>query len=180
MTTLADIEALTNAYEESREELKNRVWLLNEDIVRLKKERMPAIREAISETANRKQVLHLAVAESRGLFVKPKTRIIMGIKVGFAKLKGKLSWDSEKSVIERIKARFKDEKARRLYIKTTEKPIKKNLEKLPADELKKLGITVSETGDGVVIQPTSNEIDKLVDALLGNAEEEAGEMGEAA
>ncbi len=171
MATMARIEGLTNQYEEAREELKNQVWLLNEEIKKSKDEKMPGIRAAIEEAARRKQALHMAVAESRGLFNKPKTRIIAGIVVGFKKLVGKLSWDSEEMVLKRIKAMFTDEKERLLYIKTTEKPIKKNLARLPADKLKKLGVTVSETGDGVVIQPTSNEIDKLVDALLGDAEE---------
>lgn len=179
MATLERIEMLTNDYEESREELKNLVWLLNEDITKLRDEQMPAIRAAITATAARKQALHMAVAESRGLFAKPKTLIIKGVRVGFAKMKGKMAWDSAEAVVKRIKTMFADEKERSLYIKTEEKPIRKTLARLPADKLKRLGITISATGDGVVIEPTSNEIDKLVNALLGDAEDN-GELEEAA
>jgi arsenate reductase-like glutaredoxin family protein len=166
MASLALVEDKTQEYAAAREELNSLVWLLNEKIKNLKNAELPAIREAAEKTANTKEALHTALTESQSLFVKPKTLVIMGIRVGFAKLKGGLSWDTPEMVIKRIKSRFPDEKERQLYIKTKETPIKKTLEQLPAADLKKLGITVGNTGEAVVIVPTSGEIDKLVDALL--------------
>ena len=37
-------------------------------------------------------------------------------------------------------------------------------------ELKRIGVTVEETGDQIVIKPTDSEVDKLVNALLADAE----------
>lgn len=180
MANLAEIEQKTTAYADSRENLNSLVWMLNEKIAKLKDTELPEIRAAAEETANRKQELHAALSESKGLFLKPKTLIIMGIKVGFVKAKGTISWDSAEMVVKRIKALFTDSKERDLYIKTTEKPSKKTLQDLSAATLKKLGCTMSATGEEVVIAPTSNEIDKLVDALLNNKIADADELEEAA
>jgi len=180
MASLALVEQKTQEYAASRQNLNDLVYLLNEKIVILKEEHLPGIREAVAETANKKEALSAVLEESKGLFVKPKTMIIMGIKIGFAKGKGKLSWDTPEMVLKRIKALFTEPKEQSLYIKTKETPIKKTLQDLPAGTLKKLGITVSDVGEVVVISPTDNEIDKLVDALLNNATATAEEMEDAA
>lgn len=180
MANLAEIEQKTTAYADSREGLNSLVWILNEEIAKLKDTHLPQIRAAAEHTANLKQELHAALSESKGLFTKPKTLIIMGIKVGFAKAKGTIAWDSAEMVVKRIKAMFTDSKERDLYIKTTEKPSKKTLQDLPVATLKKLGCTLNGSGDEVVITPTSNEIDKLVDALLNNSAADADELEEAA
>ena len=52
-----------------------------------------------------------------------------------------------------------------------ESPDKKMLAELPVNELKKLGCTVADTGDVVVIKPTDSEIEKAVAALLKDAVE---------
>ena len=57
------------------------------------------------------------------------------------------------------------------YIRTTDAPDKKMLAELPVNELKKLGCTVADTGDVVVIKPTDSEIEKAVAALLKDAVE---------
>ena len=66
-----------------------------------------------------------------------------------------------------------DQDALALLIKTTEKPIKDGLSALPADKLKKLGVKVTDDTNKIVIKPVDSEVDKIVDALLGDAEEEA-------
>jgi predicted ATPase len=91
MATLAEIEKKTQDYAAARENLNSLVWLLNEKIKDLKEEHLPAIREAAAETANRKETLNAALSDSKDLFQKPKTLIIMGIKVGFKKMTGALS-----------------------------------------------------------------------------------------
>ena len=42
-------------------------------------------------------------------------------------------------------------------------------------ELKKVGCTVVDAGDAVVIKPTDSEVDKLVDTLLKGATETEAE-----
>ena len=48
----------------------------------------------------------------------------------------------------------------------TEKPNKDALADMPAGDLKKLGIELTETGDAVVIKPVDGEVDKICTALL--------------
>ena len=51
-----------------------------------------------------------------------------------------------------------------------EEPIRKALSELTVTELKRLGVTVEEADDQVVIKPTDSEVDKLVGKLLEDAE----------
>ncbi len=60
-----------------------------------------------------------------------------------------------------------------VLIKLKETPVKDALAQLSAAELKKLGVTVSEAGDQVVVKPVDSEVDKMVDALMKEAGEEA-------
>ena len=55
-------------------------------------------------------------------------------------------------------------------IKTVETPQKKALEKLSAAELKKLGVTVGDDEDVVVVRSMDSEIDKIVKLLLDTEE----------
>uniref|UniRef100_UPI00248EC44C hypothetical protein n=1 Tax=Thalassobaculum salexigens TaxID=455360 RepID=UPI00248EC44C len=59
-------------------------------------------------------------------------------------------------------------------IKVTETPVKSALANLPTADLKRIGVTVTQTGDQVYIAPTDSEIDKLVDALVKEAAEDLG------
>ena len=98
-----------------------------------------------------------------------------GVKVGFEKGKGRIEWDDDDTVVRLIEKHFPEQAD--ILIKTKKKPAKKALAQLSVAELKKLGVTVEETGDQVVIKSTDSEIDKLVTALLKGDEidEEAEE-----
>ena len=56
-----------------------------------------------------------------------------------------------------------------VLIRTKEAPVKEALAQLTAAELKKIGVTIEDAGDTVVIKPVDSEVDKLVDALLKGA-----------
>lgn len=173
MASLGDIEQLTKNYADGRTQLSDRVRTLEDEINAIKRRHLPAIKKSVALTMEKKARLEAALEESKGLFVKPKTMIFHGIKIGFKKDKGKISWVDDDQVIKLIKKHFPDKQD--LLIKTTEKPVKDALQQLTAAELKRLGIMVNETGDAVVIKGTDSEVDKLVDALLkdDSPEEEA-------
>ena len=161
---LGDIEKLTKVFAEARQLLADRVRGLEKEIQDIKRRKLPGIRSAVNNVTGKQAELKIAVEESRPLFVEPKTMTINGIKVGFQKAKGTISWADEDQVIKLIK-KYLPEQAD-ILIKTKEKLIKAALQNLPAGDLKKIGCTVNETGDRVVIKSTDDEIDKLVDALL--------------
>ncbi|GER92667.1 hypothetical protein A45J_0385 [hot springs metagenome] len=172
MATLVEIERLCRDYSVARAALREKVEALNDEIERLKRQRLPQIRKAVELASERQRALRLAIEEAQDIFQKPKTQIFHGIEVGFRKGKGTISWEDEEQVVKLIHRYYPDEWEN--YIKVTEKPLKAALAQLSVAELKKLGITVIETGDEVVIKATDTEIDKLVNALLKDELKEAG------
>jgi len=164
MKTLADIEKLTKDYSLARASLREKVELLNEEIEKIKKARLPQIRKAVEQASERQQALRVAIEESPELFEKPKTVVFHGIKVGFQKGKGEIAWEDEDTVVRLIYKHFPEQAD--TLIKTIQKPLKTALAQLSVADLKKIGVTVTETGDEVVIKATDTEIDKLVNTLL--------------
>lgn len=169
MASLAEIEKLTKAFSEGRDELAGRVRALEDEIQMIKKRHLAGIKRSVGQVMERQHALKTALEDSRGLFIKPKTRVLHGIKVGFQKAKGKISWADDDQVVKLIKKHFPDQAD--VLVKTTEEPVKSALQQLTAAELKRIGVTVTETGDQVFIKSADSEIDKFVDALLKDDEE---------
>ena len=169
MGNLGTIEGLAKEFAGTRETLKARVETLEDEIAALKRKHLPAIKKAAAATMEKQSLLKAAIEEAPALFVKPKTLVIHGVKLGFRKQKGEASWQNQEAVIKLIKKHFPLEAE--ILIKTTEKPIKTALLGLPGSDLKKLGVTVTNDTDEVVIKSTDSDIDKLVGALLKDDEE---------
>lgn len=161
---LSDIEKLTKVFSEARQQLADRVRALEDELQTIKRRRMPGIKSAVNSVLMQQAGLKGAVEGSRDLFVKPRTVIFHGVQVGLQKAKGKISWSDDEQVVKLIKKHLPDQAD--VLIKTVEKPVKDALKNLSAADLKKIGVTVNETGDQVVIKSTDSEIDKFVDALL--------------
>jgi hypothetical protein len=173
MATLQQIEQYTKSYAGSREILHNEVQTLTDAINDLKKKAIPRIKTAVNETKVRQDKLNAAIAESPDLFIKPRSITLYGIKVGFQKAKGKISWQDATAVVKALKRLLPDSWG--TYVKVTEKPLKKPLESLPAADLKKCGILVKDDVDEVLIKCTDSDIDKLVEALLNPKKDEEEE-----
>lgn len=168
MASLADIEQHTRRYADARDLLASRVQALQDDIEQAKRRKLPGIKKAAAAAAEARDKLRAAIEESQELFQKPRTLIIAGIRVGFTKGSGKLSFDDPARVVALIRRHYPDQAD--ALIKVTEAPVRKALGNLSVSELKRIGVTVEETGDQVVIKPTDSEVDKLVNALLADAE----------
>ena len=168
--TLAEIETLTKRYADARDVLAGYVSTLEEKLTAAKRAALPDIKRAVARAAEREAELRAAIAAAPHLFEKPKTQVFHTIKVGFRKGTGGIDWESDDDVVARIRKQFtKDESD--LLIRTTEKPIAKALSELDVATLKKLGCTVEDTGDVVVIKATDSEVEKIVNALLKGAVE---------
>lgn len=164
MATLGDIERLTKDFADWREQLSVSVRALEDEINAVKRKHITAIKRKVAAVAERQANLKAAIEESAGLFRKPRTMILHGIKIGYQKSKGKISWADDDQVIKLIKKHFPEQAD--VLIKMTEKPVKDALQNLTAADLKRIGVTIDETGDFVVIKSTDTEIDKFVEALL--------------
>ena len=161
---LSDIEKLTQEFQAARTILKGLVEALESDIAMIKKRALPGIRKLAEKTAEKHRLLKEAIEASLELFQRPKTVIFHGVRVGFMKGKGEITWEDTAQVLKLIKKNFPDQVD--LLIKVTETPVKVTLAGLSVSDLKKLGVTVTETDDQVVIKPTDSEIDKIVNAIL--------------
>lgn len=164
MATMMEIENLTKKYSEAREALAQRVNVLERKLDDVKDQHLPSIKSALAKAKEAEARLKGVIEESAGLFEKPKTQIFHGVKIGYQKGKGAIEWDDVASVIQRIKKFFPD-KADAL-IRVIEQPDKKALSDLPAADLKRLGVTIVEAGDEILIRPVDSEVDRIVAALL--------------
>lgn len=173
MATLSEIEQLTKEYAIHRKMLADRVTELEEELAQVKKRHLNNIKKAVTVAAANQSRLHAAIEDSPELFKKPRTIVLYGVKVGFQKGKGEIKWEDADQVLRLIKKHF-PEQAETL-IKVAETPVKTALAQLSVQDLKRIGVTVVETGDQVMIKPTDGEVDKLVDALLKDEVNEARE-----
>jgi hypothetical protein len=110
------------------------------------------------------QELHLAIKDHPEEFVKPRTRLLHGIKFGYQKRKGEIAWEDEAKVVALIRKHFPEQEE--ILIKIVETPVKKALGQLAAADLKKLGVSVENDTDEVIIKATDSDIDQIVEAIL--------------
>lgn len=173
MTQLTDIDQRAKAFAEARAEVAGIVSYLNEAIAELKAERMPELKKSIARVAERHDRLKSIIDANPQLFVKPKTVVMHGVKVGYAKGKGGITFDNAEQVVKLIKKHLPEQAD--VLIITKETPAKDALANLTAQDLKKIGCTVVNSGDQVVIKPADSEVDKLVDTLIKGATETEAE-----
>lgn len=165
------IEARAKALAAARDELAERVLALKDEMEACKRRRLRGIKSALTRTQAAHDELHAAVASAPALFEKPKTRVLHGLRVGFMKQRGKIDFADAANLCDAIRRRFPDDAD--TLIKITERPIVAALANLPAKDLQRLGVTVTEDQDAVVIKPADGELEKLLSALVSNSELEA-------
>ena len=171
--SLPDIERRAKALAETRERLAAIVTELNAGIDALHRAQMPALRRAVAAVAGRHDELKALIAEHPELFVRPRTVVMHGIKLGFAKGKGSVEFDDADQVVRLIEKHHPDQVD--ILVQVEKTPVKAALAQLSAAELKKLGVTVEGTSDVVVIKPTDSAVDKTVKALMKAAIDETAE-----
>ncbi|MQX36847.1 host-nuclease inhibitor Gam family protein [Roseospira navarrensis] len=167
MPTLGDIEGLAKTYSETHAKLADEVRALEEEMARARRQRIARIRRLVSGASNARDRLAAAVGDAPDLFQKPRTLTLHGVKVGFAKGKGKLDFTDAARVCDLIRKHFPDQVE--TLVKVSETPVKGALNQMSAAELRRIGVTVVEADDEVVVRVTDTEIDKMVDALLRDA-----------
>lgn len=172
--SMKEIERRTLALAETRERVAAIVSELNAGIEALQRANMPALRRAVAAAANKHDELKQVIEANPELFVKPRTVVLNGIKVGLAKGKGSIEFEDPEQVVKLIKRNHPDQVD--VLIQTEEKPVKTALAQLSAAELKRLGVKVEGTDDVVVIKPTDSAVDKTVAALLKAAIDERAEV----
>jgi hypothetical protein len=169
--TLATIELLTKKYADARKIVTERVNSLEDEVRSAYRRKMPGIRTAVAEAKDAQAELAQAIEQAKDLFVSPRSITIHGIKVGLAKGKGKIEWDDDDHVVRLIEKHFPEQAD--ILIAVSKSPVKEALKNLTVSDLKKIGCSVEETGDCVIIRATDAEVDKLVKKILKEGVQEA-------
>lgn len=160
-----DIEQLSADYATAMTDLAYEMGVLESAVRALKAKYLPGIKRDAARAAAVKAKLKARIEESPEQFIKPRTLLFHGVKVGFAKSKGTVSWSDEDAVIRRIRERLPKDQVE-LLIRSKENVHKPAVYDLVAADLKRLGIEITDAGDQVVIKLTDSDIEKIVDALL--------------
>lgn len=168
-TPMEAVNKRAEGYAAERDQLCRLVETLERQVEDAKRNALPDIRDAVRRTSEAHDRLRAAVEMHPELWEgKRRTVVIAGVRVGMTKGKGKLSWDDAGQVVKLIRRHFPEQCE--AMIRVREEPIRKALTELTVTELKRLGVTVEEADDQVVIKPTDSEVDKLVGKLLEDAE----------
>ena len=167
---LDPIEKAAKALRAARDLVSERATSLQEEIDTATKRKLPGLRSAVAAVAQADADLKAAIQAAPKQFVKPRSIVLHGLKLGFQKGKGKIEWEDDAQVVKLIRRHFPDQFD--VLCKTTEKPIKAALDNLTTAELKKLGVSVEDSGDVVFVKDSTASVDKLVKALLKGVEEE--------
>ncbi len=138
---------------------------------RAARDRLRGLRSRVAEVAAADDALRTAIKSSPDLFVKPRTVAVDGVKVGLRKQVGALAVSDEARAIELLRKRLPA--LADTLIATRETLDRKALRKLPAADLARIGVTIGDPTDEVVIAAAESDVDKLVDALLDDSVEAA-------
>ena len=163
-----ELESLAQQYRHARDQLAEAVNELELAVQHLRAKRLPIIKDRVATAIGIKDALREAGEANPALFEKPRTRTLHGIRLGYKKGRGQISWADGNKVVSLIR-RYFPEQADTL-IRVTESPVKPALNNLSTGDLRRIGVTVIEAGDEVFIKPVDGEVDKLVDALLKDDE----------
>jgi len=167
MSHTANLRAIELSAQEHRlnvDHLHAMLERLNEDLARTKRDHLPAIRAAVAGTKGSRHRLALLIEEHRNLFAKPKTREAHGLRIGYRKDQDQWHWPTMPALVHKVREVLGPAKAKAL-IQVEESVPKKGLTK---EVRKQLGIPLTAGEDRLIIEQLDGEVDKLVNALLGD------------
>jgi hypothetical protein len=169
MTDMTEIEQNAREYADAHSALVGEVSELNEAVETVKRAHTKRLRELAYRTAKEHERLAATIEAAAELFAKPKSRILAGIRVGFRKKKGSVTFRDEAKTIERAKRLLPADQVA-LLIRTRESVDKSVAGDLTGADLKRLGIQIEADHDEVVIQPPNAAIGKQAAALIKDAD----------
>lgn len=168
-TDMMAIEQAAARYRNARDRLRERATEANTQLELVKNGHLPGLRESLADVAATEAELRRAIQDSpQTLWQRVRTRVVHGVKVGFSKQRGRVEFDDEAKVIERIRKLLPGDQAA-LLIRTREAVHKPGVYDLTAGDLRRLGITVADDCDQVYVKDLASELDRALEALLAQA-----------
>lgn len=162
--TLAQVETACERFEKESSSLDTLITDLETDLEAIKQKHIKSIKRQAGAVASRQADLQSLLERGAGLFTKPRTITVHGVKVGYTTSPGSLQFDDEETVINLIKRYHKQETE--TYIRTEESVNKDALKLLPAVDLAKLGCRIEGAGDTVVLKRVSGDVEKLINKMI--------------
>lgn len=162
-TSMDEIEALARGYAKARDALEDTADEINDLQRKAVASRMRGLRNRIAEAAAARDALQAAIEARPDLFVRPRTVAVDGVKFGYRKQAGALDLGDEAKAIERLRKLFPAREAATVNVK--ESLDKKALRKMPAADLARIGVTIGNPVDDVVIVVAESDVDKLIGFL---------------
>lgn len=169
--TLDDVLKHARAYARARETLQTIVDQIHDEQRRAVRHHRRRLADAVARTSAARDVLSAAVDGNHGLFEKPRTQTADGITFGLRKQPGAVTMADEAKVVARIRKHLPEREADLVQVKET--VVKAAVKKLSARDLARIGVSLGAAEDEVVIKAATDDLDKLVAALMGDPE--AGE-----
>ena len=161
---ITQMEPLCAAYDAECVALEESIALLEADLEAVKQKHLRGLKKQAAIVAAREAELFSAVEESPDLFVKPRTFVMHGCKIGYSTSTGKVAFEDEDYVVKLVRKHFKDRFDE--LVKTDYTPRKDALRTLSALELAKLGCAIDGAGDVVLITRVAGDVEKLINKLI--------------
>jgi len=172
MTTQAQLTELAAAYSAAHAATRSLACAIQEAMDTMIETQRPGLERAVETETETHRALLGAVQDAPAEFERPRSVEYAGVKYGFAKLRGTLEWTDDEKVVAKIKKLFGEKEARQ-YIRVTEVPDRKALNKLRLQQLREIGVTVEDDSDVAFARPVDGDVSKLVKRFLA-----AGKEGE--
>lgn len=167
--SLEEIAALARAYADARRELADKVEQVRAARRKATRPHRRGLSARTADTSGARDELRAAIRANPDLFAKPRTRTLEGVKVGYRKQPGKIVAD-ETRAIARIRKLFPEREAELVRVK--ESLDRAAVRKLDARSMAAIGVSIADVDDEIVIATASDDIDRLVEAMLDELETE--------
>ncbi len=164
MKSLSEIEAQAKKYSEANNELAGVIEDMETEINRVKNDYLKKLQPLADTVSIEKSLLKVMIDESRLIFVKPKTYVFHGVKVGLQNSKGGIKVLDEAKTIELIKKNMPD--IAENMVKTSESLIKESLKLLSEIDLLKINCQKTPSVETVLIKSNRDEVEKFIDAMI--------------
>jgi hypothetical protein len=163
------LEAKAAALRTARDAMAQAAQAAHQAMQQAAAEHMTAVRAALAAALDAEADLKAAVEQSPAeLWRKSRTRTVHGIKFGWTKQRGKVEFEDEAKVIERMRRLLPAEQVA-LLIRTKEAVHKPGVYDLTAGDLKRLGIRITDDCDEVVVKDLKPELERALDQVLASA-----------
>ncbi len=167
--SMGEIAGLCREYVAARERLAETTEQIRALQRQALRARLRGLRNRVAEVSAARGELRAAVEANPGLFERPRTRALEGVKVGYRKRPGRIECD-EARAIARIRKLYPEREADLVRVK--ESLNRAALKRLDSRTLAAVGVSLIEVEDDVVVVAAGGDLDKLVEAMLADLDGE--------